>query len=279
MISFPLLLPWTTVSVGPLAGIIIISNADLTFLHLPPETSATPVSTNMSRKFTQDYLESLTRQEVQALAKEHGIRANLSTKVIIENLLAISPATAGSEAKEPPAKVNANKRKRDDAIEEVSQAEKAPAPPSKRRRATPEPSKPSKSVEPSAPLADQAGEEDEEVHRTIAEQLENHTDKNGIRREQLDEIYHVLAGMQKNLCERQPEFMHHVTVRNAVEQILVVPMKKNRTLVDGSGFLPQGAAREWKKWHQENIIYPELFHPSNRLPGEEPGAVAVAEPV
>ncbi|KAK0195728.1 hypothetical protein F5146DRAFT_1026842 [Armillaria mellea] len=243
----------------------------------------------MSKKFTQDYLESLTRQEVQALAKEHGIRANLSTKVIIENLLAISPATAGSEPKEPPAKVQY------DAVEEASQAkktpanasdEKAPAPPSSQwpplvnaakrllnpasllsrwNRPPLQPTKPAK--------------EDEEVHRTIAEQLENHADKNGIRREQLDDIYHVLAGMQKNLCERQPEFMHHVTVRTAVEQLLVVPMKKNRTLVDGSGFLPRGAAHEWKKWHQENIIYPELFHPSNRLPGEEPAAVAVAEPV
>ncbi len=60
----------------------------------------------MSKKITQEYLESLTRQEIQALAKvrvplfltlltshfptkEHGIRANLGTKVIINNLLAI----------------------------------------------------------------------------------------------------------------------------------------------------------------------------------------------
>ncbi|KAK0454660.1 hypothetical protein EV421DRAFT_433093 [Armillaria borealis] len=228
----------------------------------------------MSKKITQDYLESLTRQEVQALAKEHGIRANLGTKVIISNLLAILPATAKSEPKEPPAKVNANKRRRNGAAEEPSQAtktpanasnEKAPAPPSKRRRVTPEPSKPSKAVTPSAPLADQADEEDEE-YTTIAGQLEHHADTNGLRHEQLEDIYHVLAGMQKNLCERQPELVHHVNVRHAVEQILIVPMRTHRTLVDGSGFLPHAAALAWKKWHEENIIYPELFHPSNKIP-------------
>ncbi|SJK97830.1 uncharacterized protein ARMOST_01085 [Armillaria ostoyae] len=244
----------------------------------------------MSKKITQDYLESLTRQEVQALAKvrvslfltlptshfppkEHGIRANLGTKVIIINLLAILSATAKSEPKEPPAKANANKRKRDGAAEEPSQAkktpananEKVPAPPSKHRRVTPEPSRPSKAVTPSAPLADQADEEDEE-YTTIAGQLEHHADTNGLRHEQLEDIYHVLAGMQKNLCERQPELVHHVNVRHAVEQILIVPMRTHRTLVDGSGFLPHAAALAWKKWHEENIIYPELFHPSNKIP-------------
>ncbi|KAK0226236.1 hypothetical protein IW262DRAFT_1541307 [Armillaria fumosa] len=238
----------------------------------------------MSKKFTQDYLESLTRQEVQALAKEHGIRANLSTKVIINNLLAIPSATAESEPKEPPTKANANKRKRDDAAGEPSQVkeppadasnEKAPPPPpsTKRRRVTPEPSK---AAAPSGPPADQVDEEDVQ-HTTIVGQLEHHADTNGIRHEQLEDIYHVLAGMQKNLCERQPEFTHHVTVRFTVEQVLIVPMKRDRTLVDGSDFLPHAAAREWRKWHEENIIYPEFLHPTNRLPGEEISAEEEAE--
>ncbi len=133
---------------------------------------------------------------------------------------------------------------------------------------TPEPSKPSNAVAPSAPLAVQPDEEDDE-HTTIAGQLEHHADTNGIRHEQLEDLYHVLTGMQKNLCERQPELVHHVNVRHAVEQILIVPMKTHRTLVDGSGFLPHAAAVAWKKWHEENIIYPELLHPSNKIPGEE----------
>ncbi|KAK0486119.1 hypothetical protein IW261DRAFT_1663657 [Armillaria novae-zelandiae] len=228
----------------------------------------------MSKKFAQDYLESLTRQEVQALAKEHGIRANLSTKVIINNLLAIPSATAESEPKEPPTKAKANKRKRDDAAEEPSQTkelpadagnEKAPPPPTKRRRVTPEPSK---EVAPSGPPADQADEEDE-PHTTLVGQLERHADTNGIQHERLEDIYRVLAGMQKSLCERQPELTHHVAVRFAVEQFLIVPMRKQRTLVDGSGFLPRAAAHEWKKWHDENITYPELLHPTNALPKEE----------
>ncbi|KAK0212541.1 hypothetical protein DFS33DRAFT_1269320 [Desarmillaria ectypa] len=240
----------------------------------------------MPKKFTQDHLESLTRQELQALAKEHGIRANLGTKVIISNLLAASPATAKVEPKERPAKSNANKRKRGGTVEESSQAKKTPAnaknkkapvPLPKRRRAAAESDKPSKVVAPPARVAHAAVQADElsledspkaPAYGSMAEQLAQHAHRNGNRQQDLDEAYQLLSGMQKCLNEMQPEMAHHIHVRQVVEELLIVPMKRDRTLVDGSGFMPPNAAKRWRRWWHENIIYPETLH-LKRTPEEQ----------
>ncbi|KAK0484347.1 hypothetical protein EDD18DRAFT_1467302 [Armillaria luteobubalina] len=184
----------------------------------------------------------------------------LVRKLSSTTLLAIPSATAESEPTEPPTKAKAKKRKRDDVAEEPSQAKKPPADASNEKAPPPPPfnKTPPNQVD-----------EEEVQPTTIRGRLERHADTNGIRHEQLEDIYHVLAGMQKNLCERQPEFSRHVSVRFAVEQFLIVPMKKDRTLVDGTGFLPHAAAREWREWHEKNITYPEFLHPTNKLPGEE----------
>lgn len=47
--------------------------------------------------FTRDHLESLARKELQALAKEHGVKANGSSDSIITNMLAISDADTFSK--------------------------------------------------------------------------------------------------------------------------------------------------------------------------------------